>query len=153
MTKQYRFDSGTKNDCNSSLWDTDKSDNFKIQIAQYNWFGDLTLGAINSFNYMGKSTSSVGDQGQWNWVQEYSGHSVRRSLRGSDSSDYGAAYSGNLDSDIDYAGKGFRPVLEVAPKEYDDVVFEGEVTGKELGITYDDIRLGEDKKKTDSPMR
>lgn len=147
MTKQYRFDTGTKNSCNSSLWDTDKSGNFKIQTAQYNWFRDLTLGAINSFNYMGKSISSVGGQGQWNWTQEYSGHSVRRSLRGSDNINYGAAYSGNLDSDINYAGDGFRPVLEVAPKEYDGVVFEGEVTGNELGITYNDIRFNKDNTK------
>lgn len=126
------------------------TDNYKNQTAQYNWFGDLTLGSIQSFNYNKNTFNSVGHRGQYNWTQEYQHFPIGRSCRGGDFTEGGAALEmvrRTDDGTNDNDAAGFRPVLEVAPKEYDGVVFEGEVTGKDLGITYDDLRFNKDNTK------
>lgn len=117
---------------------------YTTNTARYNWFGDLTLGSYDKFTYNEKEikngNNSTKFNGQFNWTQEYLYHIDYRSYRGSIKTHSGAAQSYNNSANYGGSDMGFRPVLEVAPKEYDDVVFEGEVTGKELGITYDELR-------------
>ncbi len=154
LTKQYRIGLYTNNNTclGPALRDGNDGESYvindyKIQTARYNWFGDLTLGASNDFIYNSKDIDGVEYQGQWNWAQEHT--SGGRSIRGKDGATQGAAtsYHGIYNTDGDQFG--FRPVLEVAPKEYDGVVFEGEVTGNELGITYNDLRKEAKKKAPD----
>lgn len=117
-------------------------------IAQYNWFGDLTLGSYGKFQYGGKTIATgIGLNGQVNWVQDYAYSADDRFYRGSSNIDSGAADSDSGSASTTDKNWGFRPVLEVAPKEYDGVVFEGELTGNELGITYDDLRFDKDGTK------
>lgn len=113
ITKQYRGESGSMEqelkDGNSSTELV--TNNYKNQTANYNWFGDLTLGAWEKFNYNNKDLNSVGGKGQYNWTQEFDSSSGRAG-RGSyyvsngaaDSYDYGSYYAG--------AGSGWRLVLE-----------------------------------------
>ena len=114
ITKQYRGESSSmepalKDGNSSTQW---VNNNYKNQTAQYNWFGDLTLGAWESFNYrnVNDKVSSVIGQGQRSWVQEYSAD--RRSYRGHHNVDYGAAGSGNGGANSGDTSCGFRPVLE-----------------------------------------
>lgn len=114
LTKEYRFGSSTNNNNYiESVLREGNGDNYKNQTAQYNWFGDLTLGAWESFNYNNNNNvSSVSGQGQYNWVQEYGENSGLRSYRGRSGTDRGAAYSGTYSPDYRFSNFGFRPVLE-----------------------------------------
>lgn len=114
---------------------------YVTNTAQYNWFGDLTLGAFSKFQYGGKTIATGTTlNGQLSWTQDYACSAIDRFYRGSSNIGSGAADSNSTDARSTDKNWGFRPVLEVAPKEYDGVVFEGEVTGNELGITYDELR-------------
>ena len=114
ITKQYRGESSLMEqalkDGNSTYkWITN---NYKNQIANYNWFGDLTLGTwSNTFKYNNKDLSSVNGKGQWNWTQEFS-DSSRRAVRGSSGVSGGAAFSGDDFSGSADASVGWRLVLE-----------------------------------------
>lgn len=160
LTKGYRFGSSTKNGyyIESVLHEKD-GDNYKNQIAQYNWFGDLTLGAYDKFTYNGKeiynNEKGTGENGQCNWTQEYNGPNSR-GYRGYYETTYGAAYS-----NIDGAGNndkyyGFRPVLEPlegTPGEVVNVTQTLNITktnpkGEPLkGVVF---KINNDEYKTDS---
>lgn len=114
ITKQYRGESGSieqalKDGNSSTQWVTS---NFKNQIAEYNWFGDLTLGTrSNTFRYNNNNLSRVGGKGQLNWTQEFHGDSSRSS-RGHDYTSGGAANSNNNGPDYANDSYGWRLVLE-----------------------------------------
>lgn len=82
----------------------------KCKTGDYNWFGDLTIGAWEGFQYNNKNASSVSGQGQYSLSQEYSSSSYR-SGRGDSGLGDGAANSVSLDPDVRYGNYGFRPVL------------------------------------------
>lgn len=151
ITKSYRLcrDINKDNYMERVLNEKD-GDDYNIQTAQYNWFGDLTLGSYIKFIYHGNTIDNnndgTGQNGQLSWTQEYVSPNNRLS-RGRYSTYNGAVYSEGSNPGYRGIGYGFRPVLEVAPKEYDGVVFEGEVTGNELGITYNNLILNKDKTK------
>ena len=114
ITKQYRGESSSmeqslKEGNSSTQWVTN---NYKNQIAEYNWFGDLTLGTYSdSFKYNDKSFSGIKGKGQWNWTQEFNGDS-HRSIRGYYSANGGAAYSNGNYPGNTYDYYGWRLVLE-----------------------------------------
>lgn len=151
ITKGYRasnYTSGTdyvESPVGDGFTDVYPPKDYTNQYAKYNYFGDLTLGSYSEFMYNNKKIDKkFYGQGQHSWAQEYaySKYTDRgsRNQQG-DAFSLGSAsnpgYNNSNKRDDTY---GFRPVLEVIPKEYDDVVFEGEVTGNELGITYDELR-------------
>ena len=151
ITKQYR---GQVNSMEQALRDGNSGseivvegnsgigwveNDYKNQTARYNWFGDLTLGAERTFIYNNNDVINVMGQGQWSLMQEYTDPGFRY-VRGSFTLSGGAAELSARYPYSRYSSFGFRPVLEVVPKEYDGVVFEGEVTGNELGITYQSLR-------------
>lgn len=122
ITKGYRFGGSTFNNnyAEQELRDGDTVSydkrNYKVQSAQYNWFGDLTLGAYYGFYYkdypkIDNSDNGTGSNGQWNWTQEFIGSSSR-AIRGGVSVSGGAAGSGSYGSDSASAGRGWRLVLE-----------------------------------------
>ena len=163
LVQGYRFGSDTDNSnyAEDLLRQSDRNSNYSLRkyttkTAQYNWFGDLMLGSYHRFTYNGKlidnNDDGIGPNGQWNWTQEYVYSADYRSCRGCGLPSYGAAFSGGNGPGDAYGSLGFRPVLEVAPKEYDGVVFEGEVTGKELGITYDELRKKVKKKSSNATV-
>ena len=158
ITKQYRGWRGHMEDALQNGNSNTKyvSYDYKNQTARYNWFGDLTLCGSYNFTYNGKDIDNnyngTGPNGQCSWTQEYTNGSGGRSVRGSSGTNDGAALSDSEDHNKNEYHYSFRPVLEVAPKEYDGVVFEGEVTGKELGITYDDLRKEAKKKAPDAQI-
>ena len=121
ITKGYRYGS---NSINNSDWrDPPLADgegtnyskrSYKVQSAQYNWFGDLTLGSYYDWTYNSKSYKGLSSnyQGQYNWAQEFSDSSDYRASRGSGYTDYGAAYSNYFSSDNPGGFLGVRLVLE-----------------------------------------
>ena len=118
ITKQYR---GESSSMEQSLKDGNIStqwvdSNYKNHTAEYNWFGDLTLGAYYKFVYNGKEIDNgdngTGSNGQWNWTQEYAYSAGGRSLRGGSYPNYGAANSSDGSAGSRGSSYGFRPVLE-----------------------------------------
>ena len=94
---------------------------YKNQTAAYNWFGDLTLGAYQDWEYDyedengNKKTANYKGfnsnyKGQWSWTQEQSGSGSGRAFRGSVSTSYGAAYSSDGSSNNVYGNYGLRLV-------------------------------------------
>lgn len=119
LVKDYRYGSSSGANIEQELKDGGKdgylgdSHNFKIQLERYNWFGDLTLGTnSDSYIYKGKQGTTVGYQGQWSWMQEYTESIAYRALRGFSGASGGAAYSTSYNSVSRYDNYGFRPVLE-----------------------------------------
>lgn len=122
ITKGYRFGSNTfdNNYAEQALRDGNTADyskrSYKVQSAQYNWFGDLTLGALSDFVYNGKNMSAIGlnREAFYNWTQEYAYNSSQHSLRGGIYDNIGAAGSTAFSSNNDnYAHlSGARLVLE-----------------------------------------
>lgn len=90
---------------------------WKIELSTYNWFGDLTLGAYQTFWYDGENSDTTGiySKGQYSWMQESLSGGERRAFRGSGSLDYGAAGTNTLCPGSLYYYYGFRPVLEEIP--------------------------------------
>lgn len=129
ITKDYRYGSSTSSESYIEKVFTDggqagylgKDKNFDIQFADYNYFGDLTLGAYYRFDYTNKdgekispgtSRDGTGSNGQYNWTQEYAYSGSYRSLRGNNSPSYGAAYSYYNGASYHYGYYGARLVLE-----------------------------------------
>lgn len=154
ITKQYRFELSSTDMLEDILKQGNSyggyiNNNYIIQLADYNWFGDLTLGSYYNFKYKDKDVISadskdngVYSKGQYNWTQESNINSDRDSYsayRGSSSLDYGATNSNDNNASDGYNQYGLRLVLYPLPDCYDDMCFEGEVTGNSLGITYDNI--------------
>ena len=120
ITQGYRYGSSSINDSNyknsllaNGVGNDYSKRKYKIQLANYNWFGDLTLGAVDDYKYNGVFQSGVSPQGQLNWCQEFSNSTSYLSCRGDYNTSNGAVYSDNVsiyDSDYDL---GFRPVLEL----------------------------------------
>ena len=150
IAKDYRAGSNTFKDnylesvLREGASHTIPTNDYKVQLARYNWFGDLTVGAYTRFSYNGETVNDshgTGPNGQLSWCQEFSPSAGSRALRGNGNTLYGAAYSygnGSSTSD-DYFG--FRPVLEIVGKvpSYDGMYFDGEVKGKDF-ITYKDLK-------------
>ena len=115
------------------------SQNFKIQLATYNWFGDLTSKAGDDYKYKDVIFNLVNDNGQMSWTQEYVESTSYRGFRGGRYTPHGAAYVGNYNPSYSTHDLGFRPVLEeITQKCYDDACFEGEVAGNKF-ITYNKL--------------
>lgn len=120
LVKDYRYSDDSKNWLEEDLkkggnggYLGDK--NYDIQLASYNWFGDLTLGTYSSnypYKYNGENVNNYGGAGQYSWTQEYAESTKYRALRGSYSTYYGAAYSNSYYSYYRTDYYGFRPVLE-----------------------------------------
>lgn len=114
ITKQYRgekdsMEQALKEGNSSTQWVTG---NYKNQIAEYNWFGDLTLGTwSDNFRYNNSDFSEVKGKGQYNWTQEFDSDSSL-SCRGSNGTYYGAANSSNSSPDGTNDNIGWRLVLE-----------------------------------------
>ena len=141
VTKQYR---GEEDSLEQALKDGNSNyeyvnNNYKVQLASYNWFGDLTLGADETYQYNEKVESSVGSKGQFSWCQEVFNSAESRARCGTSIPDYGAATSDYPNSSDKDAYDGFRPVLEEVPLEYDGMIFDGEVKGTDF-ITYKDLK-------------
>ena len=72
--KGYRFGSSTFSStyAEQALRDGDTADyskrSYKVQSAQYNWFGDLTLGSYDNWTYNNKNYIGLSGnyQGQYN---------------------------------------------------------------------------------------
>lgn len=84
-----------------------KDDDFKIQVAQYNWFEDMNAGKIDNKNKYYTLTA----KGQENWMQEY-GTRDARLIKGSGETDFGASGEEETIPQKDFKFLGFRPVLE-----------------------------------------
>ena len=123
VTKQYRGESSSMESelklGNNSYKYVDKD--YKNQTAEYNWFGDLTVGSYSNWKYDSEDESGnrqtkeyVGysGRGQWNWTQEQSVSGSGRAGRGGGNTDYGAANSGNSNSYNASGYYGLRLVLE-----------------------------------------
>lgn len=120
LVKDYRYGDDSKNWLEEDLkkggnggYLGDK--NYDIQLASYNWFGDLTLGTYSSnypYKYNGENVNNYGGTGQYSWTQEYAESTKYRALRGSGSTNYGAANSYGYNSYGRSDDSGFRPVLE-----------------------------------------
>jgi hypothetical protein len=117
LVKDYRYGSSTTGQLEDSLKQGGQAGyledkNFDIQSANYNWFGDLTLGTYSdNYRYRGNIKKITGYNGQYSWMQELTSISTR-ALRGNGITSYGAAradgnYPFNSNND-----NGFRPVLE-----------------------------------------
>ena len=138
LVKDYRYGIRTKEQLEESLKKGGSigylgNKNFDIQLADYNWFGDLTLGTI-------EETDIHGYNGQITWVQEFADES-KRALRGGNDINWGAStYFSSYPATHTSISYGFRPVLEEIPQNcYDGACFEGEVKGTDF-ITYDTLR-------------
>lgn len=124
ITQGYRFGSSTFNNnyAEQALRDGDTVDyskrNYNVQLANYNWFSDLTLGAEQDWTYNNNSYTGLDSnyQGQNSWAQEFCYDSSIRSVRGVDDVGYGAAYSDDDYSSKGNSWRGVRLVLE----PYDD---------------------------------
>lgn len=134
LVKDYRYGIRTKEQLEESLKKGGSigylgNKNFDIQLADYNWFGDLTLGTI-------EETDIHGYNGQITWVQEFADES-ERALRGGNDINWGAStYFSSYPATHTSISYGFRPVLEEIPQNcYDGACFEGEVAGTDF-ITY-----------------
>lgn len=119
ITQGYRFGSNTFNNnfAEQALRDGDTANydkrNYNVQLANYNWFGDLTLGSSNSWIYNNKNYPGLNNyQGQYNWVQEYGESSSFRGFRGFYDILRGAAYSSSDYPNYDGGILGVRLVLE-----------------------------------------
>lgn len=129
ITKDYRYGSNTSSESDIEKVFTDggqagylgNDKNFDIQLADYNYLGDLTLGAYYGFDYTdkdskhikpGKSRDGTGPNGQLNWTQEYANSGGGRSSRGSNSPSYGAAGSDGYSGSYHDGSYGARLVLE-----------------------------------------
>jgi hypothetical protein len=153
LVKDYRYGSVSRTDIEQALKDggteefLGNSKNFKIQLATYNWFEDLTLGAFQYYQYeVGKYHSThytgVKYKGQLSWTQEYANkynNIAKRTVRGFDRDASGAAHTSSYEPNNPYDDKGFRPVLEEIPPDcYDGACFEGEVEGNKF-ISYKEL--------------
>lgn len=127
ITQGYRFGSSTNSGsyAEQALRDSDGNSDYslrsyKVQTANYNWFGDLTLGAYEDWNYNGKKyTGRNGSYvGQWNWVQEFGEADYYHSYRGRSYVAYGAASSSSNGSSTTNAYQGARLVLEPLTTSY-----------------------------------
>lgn len=118
LVKDYRYGNSSSNNLEEELKKGGNGyylgeKNYDVQLARYNWFGDLTLGTYNdSYTYNGKQGTTAGYQGQLSWMQEYAESIAYRACRGYYYTDYGAAYSNSDYSNYSYDIRGFRPVLE-----------------------------------------
>lgn len=137
LVKDYRYGIRTKEQLEESLKKGGSigylgNKNFDIQLADYNWFGDLTLGTI-------EETDIHGYNGQITWVQEFADKS-KRALRGGNDINWGAStYFSSYPTTHTSISYGFRPVLEEIPQNcYDGACFEGEVAGTDF-ITYKEL--------------
>lgn len=81
----------------------------KYKTGNYNWFGDLTTGAWDEFQYNNEQFSGVNDKGQRSWTQDFCVYGSYRSVRGNGTLGGGAANS--VEADPYYGDDGFRPVL------------------------------------------
>lgn len=143
LIKEYRYTGNTiksvpeeltkikdKNETVLNSGQLSDSQEFKYQLAEYNWFGDLTLRpSQDEFKYQGKTqekdTSAFYKDdnentlseyvGQLSWVQEYAESYAYRALRGNNNTSNGAAYANSNYPDYFYDYYGFRPVLEEIP--------------------------------------
>lgn len=121
ITKDYRFGEETGNDnfIESALRkkDVEDEDNYKIQFADYNWFGDLTLGSYNHWFYKGKYNLSINSMAQDSWVQEYNEYDEYSEQscynhRGTEFVSSGAAGSNSHPSKDSSRSCGVRLVIE-----------------------------------------
>lgn len=116
---------------------------YKVQIANYNWFGDLTLGTereTQQYLYNGKKGTTFGKKGQSTITLYTANKSNPNARRGGESANYGAAEVNFIPISYEYDDNGFRPVLEEIPQNcYDGACFEGEVAGTDF-ITYKDLK-------------
>ena len=126
ITRGYRFSRDTFNDLYAESilrytdaveWPTvdpyrlNKTDkNYDVQTAQYNWFGDLTLGSSEPWNYSNKIVNSVGYLGQQNLTQDTIGEKYA-SARGSGEEWRGEAYSAKVFKSTTFESS-WRLVLE-----------------------------------------
>lgn len=105
---------------------TNNIKDYKVQLSNYNWYGDLTLGSSSmETEYIQENTivklNKVDDQGQQQWLQEkvklYGGISADKRILMGNYTDFGAAY---IETDIKNTFHsevfGFRPVLEEIPQ-------------------------------------
>lgn len=100
---------------NSPMEYIGESNNYKIQLATYNWYGDLTLGTTQSFKYNKKNTYAT-DIGVKSWTQEaivgLNLSDYNRTTRGSFDDVGGCSVSGSYKETRSSEYIGFRPVLE-----------------------------------------
>lgn len=92
--------------------DENSCGDFKIQLATYNWFGDLTQGSYAKYYYDGTPYYHRLSKGQKSWTEEYAKDSNFRGTRGSKHINYPAASTGGTEPDYAWDDFGFRPVLE-----------------------------------------
>lgn len=132
------------------------SNNYKVQTADYDWFGDLTLGAGNP-PIQGMPVMTMG---QYSWVQEHSDSypydnnyrdKYSKCNRGSLSIFQGAAASKTYKKASDYEF-GSRLVLEPYESDYDGMYLLREVKGNDF-ISYKESlkKLGINKDVLDYP--
>lgn len=121
ITQGYRFGVITFEDAyaEQALKDGDFDSyykrNYNVQLANYNWFGDLTLCAWDDWHYNNKKYNyldNLGTQGQGSWTQEFCESSNSRSIRGRGHTNYGAAASDNEFPNFDVNRIGVRLVIE-----------------------------------------
>ena len=118
LVKDYRYGGKYGNSIETALQEGGNagylgpSKNFKIQLATYNWFGDLTREASGYFWYDGVWGQGFTDNGQYSWTQEYTVSSSYRTVRGERKSRFGAASISNIPPRESRDDCGFRPVLE-----------------------------------------
>lgn len=127
ITQGYRFGPETINSnyAEQALRDSDGNSDYglrsyKIQTANYNWFGDLTLGAYQNWNYNGKSYNGRNGNyvGQLSWTQEFGNENYYRSFRGGRYVSGGAGNSSSSNSYDTYVNRGVRLVLELLTTSY-----------------------------------
>lgn len=99
-----------KNDYKDTAYTPEKG--WRINLASYNWFMDLTSGTLVEYKYKGETYGSVDDIGQYSWMQDYLSNGVYRASRGYDNTYYGAAMAISLNTNRCDDSIGFRPVLE-----------------------------------------
>lgn len=113
LVKTNRYASLTEDNLESELKKTAKGNylnpqkKFKIQLANYRWFGDLTL------------DSDMRDEnkncGQWTWTQEYEVSKKYKLFLGSGDLSFCAASSDSRNPSWSSARYGFRSILEEIP--------------------------------------
>lgn len=120
--KDYKVGNGQYKTYSGSIKYVNNDLSFKNQTAEYNWFGDLTLGTYQDWkydyedengdkktaNYKGFNSSF---KGQWSWTQEQDSSGSDRAFRGN-YTDLGAASSGGSSSSNVGVSYGLRLVLE-----------------------------------------
>lgn len=115
------------------VWENRGSDDFLEEdlkwanrkiTSVYNWFGELTLGASESYDSGGYIEDSVGFKGQYSWCQENYNKSSHF-VRGGSLRDEGAAGVTYKNSDEKDDSLGWRPVLEfIGGKPFVDNKFD-----------------------------